>query len=133
MILLVPLLKVALVGEVHRPHALVVQVLNREVGQHSSVGDLVASQVDLPPPPLVVDVVLPPLALPLLRLEGHWERACQDHSHVNRKAGSRLVVEEAQDPGGDVSAGNRKLNPRQRVELLHRQCLGGVGMPNVRV
>ena len=64
---------VSAVGEVHGSHLLIVDIFDGEVDEESSVGHDVSGQVDFLPRIFVVNVVLSPLFLPLLKLEGNWE------------------------------------------------------------
>ena len=57
------------------PDCLVIEVFDREVSQQSSVGELVACNVDYCEFVLVVHVVVSPLPFPALRLESDGEGA----------------------------------------------------------
>lgn len=64
---------IGLVREIHWSDVLVVQVYDREIGQHPSISELMPCEIHLSPLLLVVDVVLPVALLPDLGLEGDGE------------------------------------------------------------
>lgn len=79
------------------PDGLVVEVFDGKVGQHSSIRELVAGDVDDCQLVLVVHVVVSPLSLPALSLEADGEGAGHLNGLADGQVGCGLVVEEAKD------------------------------------
>ena len=104
--------------EVHRPHFLVVQILDWEVGEHASVCEVDPFQVDFLPCVLVVNVVLPPLLSPFLGFEGNREGTSHLHSIADWHLGSSFVVEESQGVVLQVDRGARELNSGDFIKIL---------------
>ena len=109
-------------GEVHRPHILVVEILDGEVGQHPSISKAMSCDVDFPPARLEVHIVLAPLLLPFLRLEGHRERPCHLDGNARWQIGSSLVVEEPEDLGLRVDGCAGELLAVDFIQLCHCQA-----------
>ncbi len=85
------------VTKVHGPHVFIIQVFDGKVGEQSAISELMTSEVNFLPELTVMHVVLPPLGLPLLRLEGHWEGASHLDCLADGEIGSGFMVEETQD------------------------------------
>lgn len=81
--------------EIHWTHVFIVKIFDREVGQKSSVSELMASEVDFLAERVVVNVVLSPFFLPCLGLKGNWEGASHLDCFADRKVRSGFVVEES--------------------------------------
>ena len=103
------------------PDCLVIEVFDREVRQQSSVGELVARDVDYCEFVLVMDVVVSPLPFPALCLEADGEGAGHLDGLADGQVGRGLVVEEAEDLVVQVDRGAGQLDGVDDVVLPHRQ------------
>lgn len=108
-----------LLREVSLSDEFVVHVFDREVGEQSSVGELVARDVDFELLLEQVDVVVSPLLAPLLRLEAHGEGAGHLYCSADGEERSGDVVEEPQHFIVEVDRGAAELDPGQAIVLFH--------------
>lgn len=69
--------RIFLMGKIHRPHFFIVQILDREVSQESSVGKSVTCEINLFSSVAIVDVIFSPLFFPCLRHKSDWKSSSQ--------------------------------------------------------
>lgn len=112
-----------LMGEIHGSHLLVVEVLEGEIHQETSIGEFAPGQIDFSPDVFVVDEVLAPLFLPEMGFEGNREGTAHLHCHAGRKVRTRFVVEEPHHLVVKIDRGAGELDFGQFIELLHCQRL----------
>lgn len=110
-------------GEVLLPELFIVQEFERKVGEKSSIGKVMVSQVDFPSGSVVVDVILSPFLLPLQGKEGGGEGASHLDCLADRQVGSGLVIEESLDLVVQIDRGASELHADEVVVLFESQLL----------
>ena len=83
--------------KIHWPHVLIVEILDWEVGEHSSICKPVPCDVDFSPTLFKVNIVLSPLLLPFFCLESNGEGSCHLDSNACWKVRGGFVVKESED------------------------------------
>lgn len=104
--------------EVHGPHILIINAVDREISKHTSISELAPFQVYFSSHVFVVNVVFTPLLFPVGRLKSDREGTCHLDCIDYRKVRSCFVVEESQDMVGDVDRGTGEFYISNLVQLL---------------
>ena len=99
-----------LMGKVHGPHLLVIEIFDGKIRQQPSVCELHTLQVDFFPCVSVVDIVFPPLFFPFLGFESTGEGSRHMHGGTDWQVGGGFVVEESQDVIFQIDCCARELN-----------------------
>ena len=104
--------------EVHGPHILIIDAVDREISKHTSICELAPFQVYFSSHVFVVNVVFTPLLFPVGRLESNREGTCHLDCIDDRKVWSSFVVKEPQNMVSDVNRGTGELYVSNLVQLL---------------
>lgn len=81
--------------KVHRPHFLIIQILDWKVRQHTPISKLASDKINLFPRILVMDVIFAPFWLPLLGFECDRERTRHLDSFTNWQMWCGLLIEKS--------------------------------------
>ena len=105
--------------KVHRPHLLIIQILDWKVRQHTSIGKLTSDKINLFLGIFIMDVVLAPFWLPLLRFECDRERTRHLDSFTDWQMWCGLLIEKSKYVVVEVDRSTGEFDASIVVEFGH--------------